>query len=131
MGRPFQSAADFAGDYSGNYDGRPCELSISQVFLQAGGRTLDFWFHDLEEDTYFKQEQITPTSVNSDPAGGVDYSVHCLSLWLYETDASGTSLNNTNSLHWTVLSLHTWDIDYISGVSIWNGGYYGMSFTRK
>jgi hypothetical protein len=35
------------------------------------------------------------------------------------------------SISWSRLHLHTWNIDYLSGISIWNNTEFGMLFTRQ
>jgi hypothetical protein len=34
------------------------------------------------------------------------------------------------SLHWKALYLHTWDVNFVSGISEWHGERYGMAFQR-
>ncbi len=39
-------------------------------------------------------------------------------------------VGGNGSVYWRRLFLHTWDISYLSGVSVWNNTEYGMSFQR-
>jgi hypothetical protein len=134
-GTQFQSINDFQGNYSGNYDGRPCELLIGVGATTEGspGFNLNLSFHDLEEDTYFSGQTSVTTDVTQVTQEGIDpsqYHVIGLNVYLNQTDANGQPLGN-NSIYWPNLSIHTWDIVYLSGVSKWNGQFYGMSFTRN
>jgi hypothetical protein len=130
MGRQFESIYDFQGNYSGNYDGRPCELSIDVSATTEGfpGVILSLSFHDLEEDTYFYGQTAMTTDVAQDP-----YQYHIIggNVYLSQTDANGHPLSNAIQIQWMNLSIHTWDIVYLSGVSSWNGQFYGMSFTQN
>ncbi len=40
------------------------------------------------------------------------------------------AVTGTGDIHWSRLHLHTWDTNFLSGVSIWNNQEFGMSFSR-
>jgi hypothetical protein len=125
VGRPFQSFLDFIGDYSGNYDGRACELLV--FANPENNDQLVFRFHDLVEETYWAIAVDTLYNAGNIP----QMQLHSLGdAYLWESD-SNVQPQGGNQIHWDNLSIHTWDIDYLSGVSDWDGQWYGMSFTRK
>ena len=39
-------------------------------------------------------------------------------------------VGGSGSVYWSRLFLHTWNISYLSGVSVWNNTEFGISFTR-
>jgi hypothetical protein len=114
MGRGFESAADFAGNFEGHYDGRLAHLQIDTV-RQGGQVEVGATFIDKSRDEVF---EVPTYSIAVDT-----HLIQNLRPWRPDQDEQLT-------LEWQSLILHTWDIDYISGVSTWDGKLYGMSFTR-
>jgi|SRR5271157_560823 len=134
MGRAFESIYDMQGDYSGNYDGRPCDLTIS--FEGGEGTvTVQLSFHDLERNMYFWAPNAGGSAVLGQYPVDIPWTqFHTIgNIYFWEVDSDGNVLYGPNhgGAHWDSLAIHTWNIDYLSGVSEWNGQYYGMSFTRK
>lgn len=120
MGRQFESTLDFGGEYQGRYDGRNAKLSIWQVYAiyPPDGYSFGITFTDLDRgETYTNSG--TPLIQNSGPNAHV---ITNFALWKQGGDGQ---------VHFMRLLLHTWDIDYISGESEWNGQEYGMFFTRQ
>jgi hypothetical protein len=125
----FTSVENFVGLYTGVYDGRLAGLQIDR-----DGTSLRLTYTEVERGETFVGVQHVP-----------DQSVHTL---------TGISLINTKDanrvLWWPMLNIHTWNIDYLSGLSyyfpqaaarnsldwILEYGYqwnmlYGISFTRR
>jgi hypothetical protein len=112
----FQGIGDFVGTYRGNYDGRN-----AQVIIQAGAEGIVSFnslftvtFTDLDRNETYKGIATIPEAVIT----------HIMS------DFQLDSVGGNGSVYWSRLFLHTWDIAYLSGVSVWNNTEYGMSFRR-
>jgi hypothetical protein len=115
MGRAFESILDFAGVFVGNYDGRKANVTNLVVENTPTTAILSVTFIDVDRGENFLGE--TTVGINT-------YAIESLSFYGQGT-AAGISLN------WQYFLIATWDIDYISGVSTWDGNPYGMSFTRQ
>ena len=110
----FSSIVDFNGFYTGSYDGRQAELEIvvsHPAPNQPIGLTLKFVDIDRNQE-YSANIHLAPQENTS----------HVLrDITLHASDGSG-------NIQWSRLHLHTWNTKYLSGVSIWNGQEFGMSY---
>lgn len=113
----FKSVLDFVGSYNGNYDGRNAHVTIEEgVAGEVSFNILyTITFTDLDRNETYK-------GVTSSPEGVLDLHVF--------SNITLQQVNGNGSVYWSKLYLHTWDIAYMSGVSVWNGIEYGMSFKR-
>ena len=114
----FKDVFDFSGSYHGSYDGRDARVTI-----QEGGApgTVGFNTEFTVTFTDIQRNEIYQ-GIASVPEAALD--VHVLSDFTLDRSGGG------DSIHWSRLHLHTWDISYMSGVSLWAGTEYGMSFRR-
>lgn len=102
--------ANWNGYYTGWYDGRRASLVI-----MANGSTVGITFKDIDRnETYAATYNVGDIS-----------STHEMTNITLQPFVQGHS-----PLHWSKLLLHTWNMNYVSGVSMWNGQEYGMSFSR-
>jgi hypothetical protein len=109
----FHSTTDFIGAYRGSYDGRNASLIIASAF--SFNTVLTITFTDLDRRETYAGQWSTP---EGSPA------THILAnLTLNQVGGNG-------QVQWAKLYLHTWNISFISGVSVWNNTEFGMSFTR-
>jgi len=77
-------------------------------------------FEELDRDERYDNEGIGRQHVET-----TDGSSHILhDIELFRPDGEGKVLLKR-------LYLHTWDVDYLSGISEWNGIEYGLSFKRE
>lgn len=109
----FNSFQDFFGTYVGHYDGRRARLVISDVKGDSAWPMCHLTFTELERDQVY-----VGTHVHK---GKHDHIL---------TDIVLKQRGGNDKVTWTRLHLHTWNIAYLSGVSIWNHIEFGMSFTR-
>lgn len=109
----FTGLNNFVGTYTGSYDGRPARLVIS----------------DLKDDSIYPTFHIvfTDTSRNETYAGTHEERRN---LGHVLTDIELNRQGGSGNITWSKLYLHTWDISYLSGVSLWNGSEFGMSYQR-
>ena len=108
----FTSFQDFLGTYVGSFDGREAQLVISDVGDDAPPNVCQLTFTELERNHIYRgeaQEKQQP---------------HIL------YDISLQEIGGHDKIFWSRLHLHTWDINYLSGVSGAFGIEYGMSFKR-
>jgi hypothetical protein len=133
MGRPFESILDFRGNYSGNYDGRQATLEIffDNPSADQNVYNANLFFHDVDNAVYYRtvaaQFDITIVNDNNIPWAQIHAFGDCN---FSQTDANGDA-QGSGTLLWPIIAIHTFDIDYLSGASSWNGQYYGISFTRN
>jgi hypothetical protein len=118
MARQFNTTLDFMGTYIGRYDGRRAKLDIWQVYgiYPPNGYSFGITLTDLDRNVSFTNSG-TPLIQNTGPRR---HFITEFGLW-----------NASGSVHIRRLFLHTWDIDYISGESVWNNTEYGFSFMRQ
>ena len=109
----FRSFQDFFGTYVGNYDGRNARLVISDVKADSAWPTCHLTFTELE-----RSQTYVGTYVHK---GRHDHII---------TDMVLKERGGQDRVTWSRLYLHTWNTAYLSGVSVWNGIEFGMSFTR-
>jgi hypothetical protein len=109
----FQHFSDFFGSYIGRYDGRQARLEISDVKGDAAWPMCHLRFTELERNQIF-----------------VGTHIHKGQHEHFLTDIVLREQGGNGSVTWSRLHLHTWDTEYLSGISIWNGIEFGMSFTR-
>lgn len=112
----FNSIVDFQGFYTGSYDGRQAEVEISVSHPAAGQPIgISMKFVELERNLeYSANFQVSPN----------DGTTHVL------RDITLHATGGTDDIHWSRLHLHTWDTNFLSGVSIWNNQDFGMSFSK-
>jgi hypothetical protein len=117
MGRQFGSTLDFAGTYEGRFDGRRGRLDIWQVYAPypPNGYSFGITFTDLDRNVSFTNSGA-PLIQNTGPKR---HFITDFSLW-----------NPSGRVDFRRLFLHTWDIDFVSGESVWSNTEYGFFFTR-
>lgn len=115
MGR-FADYRNWEGSWVGSYDGRPASLTSSSSLTLDPHRaqlSLDYhengnlWVSALDGDFDAFAHDVRDRHL--DPLGGAP--------------ARGR-------LEWPRLLIHTWDTDFISGSSRWDGKEYGLWFAR-
>ncbi len=111
-GGKFTSAEQFTGSYVGSMDGRKATLLISRVRSSNPAPMFRIRMADKERNTTY---YATKEHKDGD---------HVLRDIILKT-------TNGKSKYIKKLYLHTWNTDYISGYSTWNGKYYGCSFARQ
>ncbi len=109
----FSGYLDFIGIYNGSYDGRKAQVEI----FPPGGPFPPYVF--IVTFTDIDRNETYEGVVNQN-----NISAHIISAIDLTLRGGG------NMIHWSKLLLHTWDISYMSGISVWNNTEYGMSFTR-
>lgn len=107
----FTSCFDFAGVYSGKNDGRDATISIETFGISPAGCRFFIRFSSGGQNWCINLRR------NESPA----HIVHDITL---RSESGG------ENVVWRALYLHTWDIRYLSGVSVWGGKEFGMSFTK-
>jgi hypothetical protein len=120
MGRQLESTLDFGGDYVGKNDGRNARLSIWQVFrvFPPNGYSFGMSFADLDNRVTYTNSG-TPLIQNTGPNA---HKIENFPLWRIGVDGQ---------VDFAKLLIHTWDIDFLSGITNWNGQEYGISLTRS
>lgn len=124
MGRPFESILDWSGIYVGRFDGRKARFEIGQVYEIYPPDGYAFGaisYTDLDQNKTYSRETPTQLIANVGPQG-------------HELPGFTLLLNgnyNLDTVTFSRLLIHTQDIDYISGESVWNGQEYGAFFTRQ
>jgi hypothetical protein len=109
----FQHFQDFFGTYDGSYDGRRARLEIGDVKGDSPWPMAHLRFTELERGQVYVGTYVQRGA-----------HAHVM------TDIVLKLQGGTDQVTWSRLHLHTWNTDYLSGVSIWNGIEFGMSFTR-
>src|SRR5271166_2271464 len=97
----FANAEDFVGEYVGVYDGRQASLTISRV---KETDTLLILFKDVDRNQEYEGLYSVPLGSDIHTLGPIN---------LYDTHDAN------NAIYWSILNLHTWDINYLSGLSFW------------
>jgi hypothetical protein len=119
----FTSFQDWAGDYVGHYDGRSAKLKIivDRVVWNTARFTTSIQFTDSSGHTWMEE-------VDAGRSHAADeHVIRDVTLISYEPSA----LPGRSSLSWPRLLIHTWDVNYLSGISLWSGSEFGMSWTRS
>lgn len=109
----FHSTTDFVGTYRGSYDGRNASAIITSAISFNTILTIEFTDldrHETYKGEWASQEGSPPTHILAN-------------IMLNQVGGNG-------QIQWSKLYLHTWNIAYMSGVSVWNNTEFGMSFTR-
>ena len=119
MGRQFESTLDFGGNYVGRFDGRNGRLEVNQVYAIYPPNSYSFvvTFIDLDRNQTFSNSG----NAHIEDTGPQGHKI--TNLVLYGPQGAQVTFSR--------LLLHTWDIDFISGESVWNGQEYGAFFTRS
>lgn len=107
-----QDVRAFHGTWLGSYDGRHAKLEIvAQQQPPSSYYTLFLKFSELERnETYSGYAQNVPLNAH---------------------EIRNITLTGPSTLSWPNLLLHTWNTDYLSGTSSWNGTGFPMSFSRS
>ncbi|MGB0931939.1 MAG: hypothetical protein ACPGVB_14240, partial [Chitinophagales bacterium] len=109
----FNNVRQFYGYFVGRIDGRNANLKIERT---SGGK-IAYTLVDTDRNVTFKAQT---NSISVD-----DARPHVMrSLTLRSTDGRHTKTIGG-------LFLHTWNTNYISGYSVWNGKEYGNFFVRQ
>jgi len=113
----YRDYRDWSGDWDGSYDGRPASMRLSaslgldgrrarlSVTYEAGG---DTWVSEITDDFDARSHEVA-------------------NQWLRPTGGSP----GRQRLEWPRLHIHTWDANFISGISRWEGRDYGLWFQRR
>ena len=110
----FTGYQDFIGSYTGSYDGRNARLMISDLKDDSPIRRLHLTFTDVDRgETY--AGLVTVAAASDHILSGIDLA-----------QSSGGK-----TVSWSRLLIHTWNVRFLSGESVWNGREFGMSFTRQ
>ena len=110
----FTGYQNFIGSYSGSYDGRNARLVISDLKDDSAINHLHLEFTDLDRgETYVGLVNVAAPS---------DHVLSNIKL---------SQLHGGKSVSWSRLLVHTWNVRFLSGESVWNGREFGMSFTRQ
>lgn len=99
----FRNSEDFVGEYVGVYDGRQASLTISRVKKTD---TLQILFKDVDRNQKYEGLYSVPLGSDIHTLGPINLYVN-----LHDT--------HHNAIYWSILNLHTWDINYLSGLSYW------------
>ncbi|WP_030574671.1 hypothetical protein [Streptomyces aureocirculatus] len=110
--RRVQDVRAFHGTWLGSYDGRNARLEIvAQQQPPSTNYTLFLKFIELERnETYSGYVQNVPLDAH---------------------EVRNITLTGPSTLIWPTLLQHTWNTDYLSGTSSWNGTGFPMSFSRS
>lgn len=110
----FTGYQNFIGSYLGSYDGRNARLVISDLKDDSATNRLHLEFTDVDRgETYVGLVNVAGPS---------------------EHTLSGIKLSQSHggkTVSWSRLLVHTWNVRFLSGESVWNGREFGMSFTRQ
>ena len=110
----FTGYQNFIGSYLGSYDGRNARLVISDLKDDSATNRLHLEFTDVDRgETYVGLVNVAGPS---------------------EHILSGIKLSQPHggkTVSWSRLLVHTWNVRFLSGESVWNGREFGMSFTRQ
>lgn len=109
----FKGFQDFFDSYVGYYDGRNAKLEIGDVKADSPWPMCHLTFTELD-----RNEVYVGTYQQKSKHGHV-----MTNIMLNRKGGQGT-------VTWSRLHLHTWNIDHLSGVSLWNGIEFGMYFKR-
>ena len=109
----FTSPSNFYGSYTGSYDGRDAQLVIGDLKDDSPSPSFHLRFTDLD-----RNEVYVGSHVETGQHG------HIL------TNITLNKFGGGGSVTWSRLYLHTWNIAFLSGVSVWNNISFGMSFSR-
>ena len=109
----FNNVSQFYGNYVGRIDGRNARLTIARTPDNKVAYTLV----DTDRNVTFKATQHRISVDDARP-------FVMRSITLRSTD--GRKTKTIGGLH-----LHTWNTNYISGYTVWNGKQYGNFFVRQ
>lgn len=112
----FENPTDFWGRYEGSHDGRRARLIISDTPVDAAWPVFRITLEDLDRDVTFRDMHHQ----RSRPPDGE----HVL------TDVQLNEMSGTREKTYRKLLLHTWNIEYLTGISVWQGREFGASFQR-
>jgi predicted ester cyclase len=117
-GRRMVSTKDFAGCYKGSFDGHP-DGRLEIDLIRIAGSSTNFYFSVFYTDSaghsWYPQAIVGRDDTND---GNIIPSFHLL----------GSS--GQEDIYIDKLYLHTWDIQFLSGISSWHGSQFGLTFTR-
>ena len=114
----FFGTHQWAGNYQGVIDGRPAKLGISGIFAKYPPR--DYQFNIKVTDFAGSVFSAEPVGLIF-PVGGQGRILPGFGLW---------NRDGTAGVAFSRLLLHTWDVDYMSGETVWNNQLFGCYFKR-
>jgi hypothetical protein len=112
----FRNENDFYGTYEGAHDGRRARLEI------AGTKEDPWWplfyvtFEDLDRGERYRGRH----EQRERPRDGA----HVL------TDVRLEEIDGSRTVTYRKLLVHTWNTEYLTGISLWNGREFGASYRR-
>lgn len=110
----FTGYQNFIGSYSGSYDGRNARLVISDLKDDSPVARLHLEFTDVDRgETYVGL--VTVGTPGDHMLSGIKLS----------------QKQGSKTVSWSRLLIHTWNVRFLCGESVWNGREFGMSFTRQ
>jgi hypothetical protein len=119
--RRFASTQDFTGKWVGSYDGRNARLTITVKPHDGDADAFDVTIVFEEVDRDSRYDNDAKDRLHTEKPGATPHILHEIEL----QPAAGDEKVLLKRLY-----LHTWNVDYLSGVSEWNGTEYGFSFKR-
>lgn len=112
----FQRYSDFLGRYEGSHDGRRARLTIGDTKADSPWPTFLITLEDLDRNQEFRNLH----QQRSEASDGK----HVL------TNINLTERHSGHRKRYRKLYLHTWDTDYLTGISVWRNREFGASFER-
>jgi hypothetical protein len=110
----FTSPDDFFGTYDGRWDGRRARLTIDDRVGDSGRWLCNITLEDLDRDAKYRASHVT----------------HSDKKHIFR-DLELAGLRGTRGTkRIKLLTLHTWDVDFLSGHDVWNGTEFGFAFER-
>jgi hypothetical protein len=119
----FSNIYNFGGTWVGSHDGRNARMSITiQPHIGAGsGAFAVIITFDVLDAFERYQNGGSFGSYHVENTDGSSHVLHDIVLWRAWGEGQAVLKR---------LYLHTWNIDYLSGISEWNGREFGLSFRR-
>jgi len=112
----FSGWKDFLGTFQGEYDGRSARLVMSILNdAYSEEAILAISFTDLDRSEFYAGLHTVKKFNQSHIMANISLA---------------QNIPNGATLIWPKLFLHTWNIDFLSGISTWNNIEFGMCFKR-
>lgn len=113
----FKNHTDFLGVYTGSHDGRRARLRISDTKIDVAWPVFQITFEDLDRDRTYRNIHHQRNQST--------YGEHVL------TDVQLDQVGGSDKKIYRKLLLHTWNIDHLTGISVWQGREFGASYQRE
>jgi hypothetical protein len=113
----YRDYRDWSGEWDGSYDGRLASIQISSTLDLDNRHAHLLVTYNVGRDTW--------VSELGNVFDAQDNEVN--NIWLRPVGGSP----GRERLEWPRLHIHTWNIDFISGISRWSGQDYGFWFRRR